>query len=67
MTSHLQPHPTVPAITISPPTAIFENSNIFSETSNTSKSKPKRGMSHLDETSILTIKTRSKRHKTNEK
>ena len=67
MSSHLEPHPTVPAITISPPTAIFENSNIFSETSNTSKSKSKRGMSYLDETSILTIKTRSKRHKTNEK
>ena len=67
MTSNLQPHPTVPAITISPPTAIFENSNIFSETSNTSKSKYKRGMSHLDETSILTSKTRSKRHKINDK
>ena len=67
MSSYLQPHPTVPDITISPPTAIFESTNIFSETSNTSKSKSKRGMSHLDETSILTSKTRSKRHKINDK
>ena len=47
--------------TYPPPPPIFESTTIEKPTGNTSKSK--RGMSHLDSTSILSSKTRSKRQK----